>query len=105
MKDYLYRPSSPGEGEEGEREKALRDCPSLWQVEHDESFDLPKLQEIVRKLGTRQMLRDLELALKENNGSGSNSNESSNASSKDAAEMQVSIPTLVCKPTLTVNFS
>lgn len=88
MKDYLYRPSSSSSssssgGEEEERERALRNCPSLWQLEHDESFDLAKLQEIVRKLGTRQMQRDLELALKE-----SSSNESS-ATSKDASETQV----------------
>ena len=86
MKDYLYRPSSSSSsgGEEEERERALRNCPSLWQVEHDESFDLAKLQEIVRKLGTRQMQRDLELTLKES----SSSNESS-ATSKDASENQV----------------
>eukprot|EP01036_Dinobryon_divergens_P022889 gene22889-31191_t len=86
MKDYLYRPSSSSSsgGEEEERERALRNCPSLWQVEHDESFDLAKLQEIVRKLGTRQMQRDLELTLKE---SSSSSNESS-ATSKDASESQ-----------------
>lgn len=83
MKDYLFRPSDGGVEEE-EREKALRNCPTPWQVEHDESFyDLPKLQEIVRKFGTRQMLRDMELAIKEN------STNDSSTCIKDATDIQV----------------
>jgi hypothetical protein len=83
MKDYLFRPSDGG-AEEEEREKALRNCPTPWQVEHDESCcDLPKLQEIVRKFGTRQMLRDMELAIKEN------STNDSSTSIKDATDIQV----------------
>lgn len=61
MKDYLF-PASPegggggGDGEEREREALLASCPTQEQLA---AMDAQQLVEVVRRLGTGQMIRDL----------------------------------------------
>ena len=60
MKDYLFRPSVEDSQEEKEREAAVRSCPSVHQLE---GMSLPELEKLLRRLGTSQMIRDMEKIL------------------------------------------